>query len=242
MSGASETKRRSSRAKSARTTSRSDKPTQAENAYAQLKKMILGGSLPFGSQLLELEAAEMLNVSRTPVREAMVRLKQEGMIELRPRHGMRVLPVSAGDMREIYDVLTALEGKAAELVAVRQPGDDELKGLWDAVADMDRSLESDDLTGWAKADERFHALLVDLAGNARLKAMVGHLWDQAHRARMATLRLRPRPEASNREHRALVEAIAGGDADQARRIHEAHRRNAGRLLVSILEDMGGSQL
>ena len=238
MSGASDTKRRSSGAKP----SRADKPTQAENAYAQLKKMILGGSLPFGSQLLELEAAEMLNVSRTPVREAMVRLKQEGMIELRPRHGMRVLPVSARDMREIYDVLTALEGKAAELVAVRQPGADELQGLWDAVADMDRTLESDDLTGWAKADERFHAQLVDLACNERLKAMVGHLWDQAHRARMATLRLRPKPEASNREHRAMVEAIAQGDADKAREIHEAHRRNAGKLLVSILEDMGGGQL
>lgn len=242
MSGAGDIKRRSPGARPARVVSRSDKPTQAENAYMQLKKMILGGALPFGSQLLELEAADLLKVSRTPVREAMIRLEQEGMIELRPRHGMRVLPVSAQDMREIYDVLTALEGKAAELVAARKPGADELKGLWDAVADMDRSLESDDLNGWAKADERFHTLLIDLAGNARLKATVGHLWDQAHRARMATLRLRPRPDASNREHRALVEAIAQGDADRARHIHEEHRRNAGRLLVSILEDMGGSQL
>lgn len=221
---------------------RREKATQADFAYGELKRMMLDGSLPFGSQLLELEAAERLNVSRTPVREAMIRLQQEGMVELRSRHGMRVLPVSAHDMREIYEVLTALEGKAAELVAAAAPDEAALAPLREAVAEMDAALAADDLGAWAVADERFHARLVALAGNARLSAMVNLLWDQAHRARMATLKLRPRPADSNREHSALVEALARGDAEAARRVHEDHRRRAGAMLVSILEAISGAQL
>jgi DNA-binding GntR family transcriptional regulator len=214
--------------------------TQADYAYGELKRMMLEGSLPFGAQMLEAEAAARLGVSRTPVREAMILLQQEGMVELRPRHGMRVLPVSADDMRDIYDVLTALEGKAAELVAEKRPDEKALAGLRDAVAEMERSLAAGDLDRWAAADERFHMQLIALTGNARLVGMVNQLRDQAHRARMATLRLRPSPEESNREHRALVEAIADGNPAEARRVHEAHRRRAKALLVGILRTLGGA--
>ena len=96
-----------------------ERTNQADLAYGRLKQLILDGTLPAGAQMLELEAAARLNMSRTPIREAMVRLRQEGMVEIRPRHGMRVLPVSARDMAEIYDVLTSLEGTAAEIVARR---------------------------------------------------------------------------------------------------------------------------
>ncbi|EAR51315.1 transcriptional regulator, GntR family protein [Oceanicola granulosus HTCC2516] len=218
------------------------KATQADYAYGELKRMMLDGTLQFGAQMLEAEAATRLGVSRTPVREAMIRLQQEGMVELRPRHGMRVLPVSADDMRDIYDVLTALEGKAAELVAQKRPDEAALAGLWDAVDQMERALAAEDLDGWADADERFHMLLIELTDNARLVSMVNQLRDQAHRARMATLRLRPPPEASNREHRALVEAIASGNPAEARRTHEEHRHRAKALLVNILQNLGGSYM
>ncbi|MGL6180774.1 MAG: GntR family transcriptional regulator, partial [Aestuariivirga sp.] len=89
--------------------------SSAERAYRALKDLILGNQLPAGSQLLEQEAAQRLGMSRTPVREAMIRLEQDGVVEIRPRHGMRVLPVSSRDMREIYEVLTALESAAAEI-------------------------------------------------------------------------------------------------------------------------------
>ena len=219
------------------TARRAEKARQSDIAYDGLKRMIMGGRLPAGSQILELEASEQFGVSRTPVREAMVRLQQEGLVELRSRHGMRVLPVSAEDMREIYEVLTALEGKAAELAAGMNLTAEQLTPLEQAVEAMDRALESDDLKGWAMADEKFHAGLISLARNDRLKSMVAQLWDQAHRARMATLKMRPTPKASNREHRAVVDAIRRGDADTARSTHENHRRNAGELLVSILKDL-----
>lgn len=219
-----------------------DRQSQAELAYEKLKQLLLDGTLPAGAQMLEQEAAERLNMSRTPVREAMVRLRQEGMVEIRPRHGMRVLPISATDMAEIYEVLTALEGAASEAVARRGVPARQLSVLRGAVRDMDKALERDDLSAWAEADERFHSHLVELSGNQRLIQMVAQLWDQAHRARMLTLRLRPRPTNSNREHEALVEAMAAGKPELARQIHEDHRRRAGTMLIELLERLGLTQI
>ena len=219
-----------------------ERMNQADIAYDRLKQLILDGTLPAGAQMLEQEAAERLEMSRTPVREAMVRLRQDGMVEIRPRHGMRVLPVSARDMAEIYEVLTALEGAAAEAVARRGLAARPLNLLRGAVNDMGKALEIGDLPAWAEADERFHSQLVQMSGNTRLIQMVGQLWDQAHRARMLTLKLRPTPTNSVTEHAALVDAIAGGDPAAARRIHEEHRRRAGTMLVELLERLGLSQL
>jgi len=219
-----------------------ERANQADLAYGRLKQLILDGNLPAGAQMLEQEAATRLNMSRTPVREAMVRLRQEGMVEIRPRHGMRVLPISASDMAEIYTVLTALEGTAAELVAQRGPTARQLSQLRGAVTDMQAALERDDLKAWAAADEQFHLQLVRLSGNTRLIQMVGQLWDQAHRARMLTLQLRPTPTNSVKEHAELVDAIAAGDGAEARRVHEDHRRRAGTMLVDLLDRLGLNQL
>lgn len=198
--------------------------------------------LPTGGQMLELEAAALLGMSRTPVREAMVRLAKEGLVEIRPRHGMRVLPLSADDMAQIYEVLTGLELAAADSVARRGLSETEIAFLEEPVGRMDAALAADDLEAWAKADEEFHFRLVDLTRNDRLIMSVKIFWDQAHRARMATLRLRPRPTASNADHAALVEAIKRRDAEEARRIHYDHRHRSGEMLVALLRKLGLTRL
>jgi len=216
--------------------------SNTQRAYNELKRRILDNEMPAGYQALEQELAELLGMSRTPVREALIRLANEGMVEVRPRHGMRVLPISAQDMREIYDVLTSLESTAAELVARNGLSQERLETLNGAVRDMDDALGADDMIAWAEADERFHALLVEYCGNERLRAMVRTCWDQAHRVRIATLRMRPKPLDSNKEHAEVVDAIARGDADAARRIHRNHRVRAGRMLVDLLNTHGIRQL
>ena len=90
-------------------------------AYEQIRRRILDNAWPPGHRALEQEVALALGMSRTPVREALMRLQAEGLVEVIPRHGMRVLPVSPNDMREIYQILTALECMAAELLAQRKP-------------------------------------------------------------------------------------------------------------------------
>ncbi len=206
-----------------------------EDAYEQIRRRILDNVWPPGHRALEQEVALALGMSRTPVREALMRLQNEGLVEVIPRHGMRVLPVSPNDMREIYQIFTALECMAAELLAQRKPTDEELEPLVAATKAMDRALRADDLDAWAAADERFHAHLVEMAGNRQLQATVLNYWDRAHRARMFTLRLRPKPVNSTKEHMQLVERLRAGDAEGAARVNRAHRERAGRELLAIFE-------
>ena len=204
-------------------------------AYQQIRQRILDNVWPPGHRALEQEVALALGMSRTPVREALMRLRNEGLVEVIPRHGMRVLPVSPTDMREIYEILTALECMAVELLAQRRPSDAELKPLVDACKAMDRALKADDLDAWAAADERFHAHFIELAGNRQLRATVLNYWDRAHRARMFTLRLRPKPVNSTKEHRQMVERLRAGDAEGAARVTRAHRARATGELIAIFE-------
>ena len=204
-------------------------------AYEQIRQRILDNARPPGHRALEQEVALALGMSRTPVREALMRLQGEGLVEVVPRHGMRVLPVSPTDMREIYEILTALECMAAELVARKKPTDSDLAPLIDATAAMDEALTRNDLDAWAQADERFHAALVDMAGNRLLKATVENHWDRAHRARMFSLKLRPKPESSTREHTELVEMLRAGDARGAAEVNRRHRERASRELLAIFE-------
>jgi DNA-binding GntR family transcriptional regulator len=148
---------------------------------------------------------------------------------------MRVLPVSPVDMAEIYTVLTALESAAAEIVASRHPSEDELRPLMKATRDMEGALKRNDLDAWADADERFHQTLVALAGNRMLTQTVANFWDRAHRARMVTLRMRPKPLNSTHEHMALVERLRAGDAVGAVKANRAHRSRASRELLALFE-------
>lgn len=209
--------------------------SNTQRAIHALREMIFAGDLPAGSDHLESELAAHLGMSRTPVREAALTLEGQGLLEMRPRKGVRILPVSPGDMREIYDVLTELESLAARLAAERQPSKDELVPLAKAIADMDVALAKSDLDGWADADERFHTELVRLGGNSRVQMVVAMMSDQVRRARSITLHMRPPPSKSNEDHRRVYNAIGLGDADQAQAIHRAHRQAAKDLIVALLE-------
>jgi len=206
-----------------------------EGAYQQMRRRILDNVWPPGQQKLEQEIALELGMSRTPVREAMVRLANEGLLEVIPRRGMRVLPVSPNDMKEIYEVLGALESAAAEMLAARRPAEAELKPLITATRAMEKALARDDLDAWAAADESFHEQLVTMAGNKVLADTVFAYWDRAHRARMFTLRLRPKPVDSTKEHMALVERLRKGDAAGAGKVNREHRQRASRELLAIFE-------
>jgi DNA-binding GntR family transcriptional regulator len=212
--------------------------SQTQRAYDELKSLILDNVMPAGTQALEQEVARRLNMSRTPVREALIRLAQEGMVEVRPRHGMRVLPVSVADMREIYEILASLEAAAAGAAARQGIGPRHMAALEQAVIDMEAALQRDDRAAWAAGDAAFHRLLVEASGNRRLMAMVEAVRDQSHRVRMVTLQLRPRPVNSNRDHAEVLQAIRDRDEETAYRVHRRHRVEAGRLLIALLEQHG----
>lgn len=210
----------------------------ARRAADALRDLILSGEMPPGSDYLESELAERLGMSRTPVREAALALEAEGLLEVRPRKGVRILPVSLGDMREVYDVLTALESLSAARAAAAGYGPDDLAALTNSIEEMDAALLREDRPAWAEADDAFHTELVRLGGNGRVIDIVSRMRNQVRRARTVTLYVRPLPLQSNAEHRAVVEAILAGDATAAETAHRRHREAAGRLLVGLLEQMG----
>ena len=218
------------------------KASLTQQAYSELKERIMTGKFSVGEHYLEPEIAEMLGISRTPAREALIRLSQEGLIDLKPRRGVLVKPIFVHDLKEIYEVLTSLESTAVLLAAKRRLAGKDMQRLKSAVDEMDEALVRGDLDAWAAADVKFHMLLVELGNNNRIRQLVQTYFDQAHRVRMLTLKLRPKPVDSNKDHRAVVEMIEKGNAEEARRIHYEHREKAGELLLSLLESYGFTQL
>jgi len=164
------------------------------------------------------------------------------LIEIIPRHGMRVLPVSATDMKEIYEVITALESCAVELVARRKPATSEIERLVDATRKMTSALEAKDFEAWALADEFFHRHLIEACGNRLLVEAIQQYRDRVHRALMFSVRLRPKLETSANEHMVLVEMLRNGDVAGAVDTHRAHRERASRDLLDIFERYKFQQL
>ena len=213
-----------------------DKPvSQAARVAAILQAMITNNELPPGSNYLEAELGEMLGVSRTPIREAAVILASRGLVEILPRHGIRVLPLTIADMVEIYDILIELEPLAAYKAAQRAYPEKELRKLDDCLLKMEAALQEEDRKEWAAADDRFHQGLVSLSGSRRLMEVISMYSTQVHRVRLLTLYMRPLPHASNENHRALYDAIRNAEPDRARALHYEHRVAAKDLLISLLE-------
>jgi DNA-binding GntR family transcriptional regulator len=220
---------------SVRRPARHQRESLVERAYWAIRQRILDNRYAPAHQVLELELAADLGMSRTPVREALVRLQNERFVQLIPRHGMRVVPLSVQNLQDVYEVLTALELTAIERLSKAGLTKEELATINRILQQMDIAVRRNDVEGWARADEQFHRTLVGLSGNARLAEMVESLWEQGHRARMTTVRLRASLGTSNKEHRALVDAIARRDWRAARSRHAKHRARATGEIVRLLQ-------
>jgi DNA-binding GntR family transcriptional regulator len=210
----------------------------SQQAYRKLREKILNNELRPGRFFLEKELAALLGISRTPLKEALVKLENEGLIEVQPRHGMQVLPLSANDMAEVYQIITSLECEAVSIIAQKGLSQREVSQLEKTGAAMEQALAQNALADWARADEDFHRLLLDFCGNVRLKQTVLSFWDLSHRARFFTLKLRDKPVSSTHDHQRVIEAIKMQNPDEAVRIHRQHRVKGGATLVNIIREYG----
>jgi DNA-binding GntR family transcriptional regulator len=216
------------------------KPSLVEDAYRALKDAIRNNVFPPGYQGSEQEIALRLGMSRTPVHEAIIRLQEDGLVRVLSKRGVTVCPLAPEDIREIYEVIIAIEAMAAELLAALPDEERHLVAdeLEEATSDMEQALRDDDLLTWAAADDRFHRILVERCGNSRIRRIALTVTDQAHRARMLTLKLRSRPTGSVAAHRDIIAAIRKGKAAEAHQQARQHRIGARDELVPLIMSVG----
>ena len=224
--------------------SATEAPSLVADAYRALKEAIRDNVFAPGDQGSEQEIALRLGMSRTPVHEALIRLQAEGLVRIVPKRGIVVLALSPDDMREVYDVIIALEGMAAEsIAAMAEPERRRIAAELSSInAEMKIALQREDLDAWAYADDRFHRALIDRCGNTRLARMANSIMDQSHRARMMTLRLRAKLMKSVTEHQSLVVAIRNGKTALAGERAKGHRQRARNELLPLLNQFGMKNL
>jgi DNA-binding GntR family transcriptional regulator len=205
----------------------------AEDAADRIREQILAGGFRQGEHLVEAKIAEQLNISRGPVREAFKLLRAEGLLNEEPRRGTFVVSLSADDVREIYGLRAALEGRAARLIArAHDPATiEQLRTLADAI---DKAVATGDAAAVSRADLAFHEGLCALCGNSRIL----EVFDRYVPTLRALLRLDERvlrslDEVSN-QHRPFVEAIEAGEEETAARLLAEHAEHAGELIAGVV--------
>jgi DNA-binding GntR family transcriptional regulator len=204
----------------------------AQRVYAETKEQILSGALDGGSLLSEVEFASKLQVSRTPVREAFVRLADEGLLSLLPRRGAVVVPVSPTEAVDILDVRAALEVSAVQRLALRP---DRIDLLEYARAELARQIEhaaTTDIEAFAASDQRFHRAIVDAADNALASRFYATLGDRQRRmtTRAVTCDLAPLGRLV-KEHRSLLGHVDAGDVAGFAATLRAHFVDTHRILL-----------
>lgn len=209
----------------------------SDSAYDAIKNWIQTAKIAPGSQIDEEEAARRLSMSRTPVREALLRLQSEGFVEIGRGKGIRVLPLSAGDMRDTYQVITGIEVVAVSLLVRRRPSRDDLAHLVEATEEMERALAAGQVDRWGDADERFHRELIRLSGNRKLYAVGCQMRDVAKRAHMVAVRLQDDAyrARSTANHGLLIGAILEAAGQEAACRHLEQRQRGEDALVGVIE-------
>jgi DNA-binding GntR family transcriptional regulator len=197
-----------------------DRTLLRDQAYARLRDAILDGTLEPGEQLKDAELAKGLGLSRTPIREALARLEEYGLVETKPQRHTRVAPLSARDARDAFTVYAALEALAASLGVPRLTADD-LETMRAANRDFADALAAADVDAAIAADDRFHAVLVQAAANREIARSLERLLPKLRRlerARFGSLAGRRSVE----QHERIIALCAAGDPE---RVAEAIREN-----------------
>jgi DNA-binding GntR family transcriptional regulator len=199
-----------------------------------LRDMIQSGEMPPGSKINESVLCGLLDVSRTPLREALKILAAEGLVELRPRRGARVASVERTAVAAIFEVMGALERLVGRLACVRASDDElaEIEQLHDRLVDLHGRGSR---RAYFKLNRQIHNRLVALAGNPALEASYASFSIRLARARALANFDLARWHASIREHGAIMEALRARDATLLADRLEAHSRLTGEAVVAALE-------
>jgi DNA-binding GntR family transcriptional regulator len=196
-----------------------------------VRASIIGGGLVSGGLYSVAELAETLEVSRTPVREALIELATRGMVRFERNRGVRILGTSIDDLQEIFDIRLMLEVPAARRAVARMRPSD-IKSLRGRLQSMERAAGAGDVDRLWVHDRQFHRALMVASGNRRLAEYVDTLRDMVLVRGVTTAGRARSLEEIVAEHRAIFERVEAGDPDGTAAVMRAHIEETARLLIA----------
>lgn len=200
-----------------------------------IRQAIISGQFPPGMRLMELQLAEEMGVSRTPVREAIRKMELEGLVIMIPRRGAYVADISIKDINEVYEVRTALDVLSAGLAAERIDKS-EIQEMRELLAEEAALVEARDYPKIIDNDTAFHDVIYRASGNTRCMNIISNLREQITAIRGRSMPYPGRVEIMLKEHRAIFDAIAAGKVEKAQEAVRTHMENAEQTLLKVIKE------
>ena len=203
--------------------------------FNTLRQAILRGELKPGERLMEIQLANKLGVSRTPIREAIRKLELEGLVLMIPRKGAEVAEITEKNLRDVLEVRCALEELAVQLACDRMD-EDWIKAKKEASAEFSNTLVSDDITRIAQADVAFHDIIYAATDNRRLIQLLNNLREQMYRFRIEYLKKKECYPQLLEEHQTIIDSIESRDKGRATQITGQHIKNQAEAVVDTIRE------
>lgn len=206
-----------------------------EMVYESLREAINLCRLRPGERLMEIQLAEEMGVSRTPVREAIRKLELEGFVAMVPRKGAYVAGISLKDIVDVFEIRASLEALAAGLAAERIT-DEEMELLERSLVEISEFSTDENIKAIVDGDVNFHDIIYKASRNHRLVQIITHLQEQIHRFRMTSLSQPGRTKIALDEHKSIVEAISDRNVELAQQLAREHIENAEQSLLNVMRE------
>lgn len=202
--------------------------------FNTLRQAILKGELEPGERLMEIQLAERLGVSRTPIREAIRKLELEGLVVMVPRKGAEVASISEKNLKDVLEVRRALEELAVQIACERMT-EEKLGELKEVLKEFKRAVKSKDLTAITEVDVKFHDVIYLATDNQRLIQILYNLREQMYRYRMEYIKDSSQHLSLIKEHEEIIQSIENKDKERAARAAINHIDNQEHFVKSSIK-------
>lgn len=206
-----------------------------DKIYHTLKSKIIEGDLEEGRKITESEVANLMDVSKTPAREALKSLAANGFITIKKNKRMEIAKVSLKDIREVYQIRAVLDALGARLAAEKIEQKD-IEKFTDIVNKMEECVKKKDIKAYSNNANKFHALVMNISNNKNLENIINSLREKTDRYRIKSIRLEGRLTDSLKEHKEILKALIEGNSKQISEKCEIHIENALKNILKSITD------
>jgi DNA-binding GntR family transcriptional regulator len=209
-----------------------------QHVFENLKQAIIRGDVAPGDRVVESQIAEVLDISRTPVREAIHKLEREGLLKKLPKGGFAAVNLTREDIEETFGIRSVLESYAARLAALNHQEED-LKPLEEKIKEFQTCLDRGEMEELPRINTEFHSLFYALSRSPKLIKLINDLRDQIFRFRKILLQMDSMAKRSNEDHRKILTAIRQRDVPRVEKVVREHILRGQRIVLKALEDRLG---